>query len=531
MGFVSYAIAKEFAAKLSLNDSDEWKRYVSINSFINSKYIECPPIPKNIPKDPLKYYSLTHEWIDWDDFLTNRISSRYVSVEDFKLYLNDIDLLGYNEYKFMVHVLLNRSFYITYKGNRIVSKPNNIPNLPLLEYKKIITESDFGKNKIDTIKYWPFEQARQFTRSLNLSSYTDWLMYIMDARLSNNKPLLLPEQPDQYYKVTNDWTSWGNFLNIPNNTISINEPNPQARYYLPYHEAKSFTKTLGLKHQYEWKLYTDCPKSKYYYNYDGNLCIRKPTSIPVNVQKYYSDLGDWISWYDFLGTSEKKQYQLSELSTIAKQNKIKFATEWRTFAKLNNLPIYVDVISPSSSNWVTGEWVDWKYFLGLHHKKTKILSYDEAKQFIKSLKFNTLADFQLWWDKEKPTYIPKNLYRYKKQEHFNINDFFNKSTITKLTGSDDSVCYISRYNNEIHRNVICISVDKNGMYNALNVIEKKNQYLYSMYRLNSDTKMLKQIVDKYCTKYDKGDVNQYIVTDLYELLDDLSNNFDIINTY
>lgn len=531
MGFVSYSIAKEFVSKLELTSIDDWNRYVSSTDFINSNQILCPPIPKNIPKDPLKYYTLTNEWIDWNDFLTNRLSNQYISIDDFKLYLKEIDLLGYDEYKFMIHVLLNGSYYITFKGKHIASKSNSIPNLPLLEYRSQIKESDFGKNKLDSIKYWQFDQSRQYARSLNLSSYTDWLMFIMDARLSNNKPILLPERPDLYYKLTNDWTSWGDFLNIPNSSITIIEPNPQARYYLSYNDAKAFVRTLGLKHQYEWKLYTDCPKSKFYYNYAGDLCIRKPITIPVNVQKHYSDSNEWVSWYDFLGTEEKKNYLLSELSDIAKQNKIKYATEWRSFAKANNLPIYVDVISPSSSNWVTGEWVDWKYFLGLHHTKTKILSYDEAKQFIKSLKFNTLSEFQLWWDKEKPTYIPKNLYRYKKQEHFDINDFFGKSTITKLTNSDDSVCYVSRYTKEIHRNVICISVDKNGMYNALNVIQKKDQFLYSMYKLNSDTHTLKRIVDKYCSKYDRGDSNQYVVTDLYDLLDELADHFDIINTY
>jgi hypothetical protein len=87
MGFVSYSIAKEFVSKLELTNIDDWNRYISSTNFINSKQISYPPIPKNIPKDPLKYYTLTNEWIDWNDFLTNRLSSQYISIDDFKLYL------------------------------------------------------------------------------------------------------------------------------------------------------------------------------------------------------------------------------------------------------------------------------------------------------------------------------------------------------------------------------------------------------------------------------------------------------------
>ena len=52
-----------------------------------------------------------------------------------------------------------------------------------------------------------------------------------------------------------------------------------------------------------------------------------------------------------------------------------------------------------------------------------------------------------------------------------------------------------------------------------------------MYKLNSDTASLKRIVDKYCSKYDRGDANQYVVTDLYELLDDLADKINDLNDF
>ena len=92
-------------------------------------------------------------------------------------------------------------------GKDGIPKPNDIPDAPGRFYKK----NNGWKDWVDWLriqgKEWrPFEEARDFTRSLQLKNTREWEEY----RNSGKKPDDIPSHPNVIYK--NDWISWSDWL-------------------------------------------------------------------------------------------------------------------------------------------------------------------------------------------------------------------------------------------------------------------------------------------------------------------------------
>ena len=61
-------------------------------------------------------------------------------------------------------------------------------------------------------QYLPFEEAREFVRTLNITNTRDWKKYVT-GRLDGykEKPDNIPSQPDQRYR-REGWTNYKNWL-------------------------------------------------------------------------------------------------------------------------------------------------------------------------------------------------------------------------------------------------------------------------------------------------------------------------------
>ena len=128
-------------------------------------------------------------------------------------------------------------------------------------------------------KAWrPFEEARDFARSLNLRNQTEWKEYLE----SGERPNDIPSSPDSNYK-NNGWINWGDWLG----TGSIATKN---RVYLSFNEARDFTRSLNLRSQTEWQQY--CKSGK-----DG---VPRLNDIPANPGIIYKNNG-WKGYPDWLG--------------------------------------------------------------------------------------------------------------------------------------------------------------------------------------------------------------------------------------
>ncbi len=81
----------------------------------------------------------------------------------------------------------------------------------------------------------PFALARDFVRTLGMKSQAQWDAYVDSGRF----PRDLPKAPHMVYADAG-WRSWGDWLG----TERIAN---QLRRYLPFNEARTFVRSLGLK--------------------------------------------------------------------------------------------------------------------------------------------------------------------------------------------------------------------------------------------------------------------------------------------
>jgi superfamily II DNA or RNA helicase len=143
-------------------------------------------------------------------------------------------------------------------------RPSNIPGSPDKTYqnKGWLGWDDFLGNN-----FLPFEEAREFVRSLKLNNQIEW----REWSKSGMRPSNIPSNPDKTYK-NKGWLRWGDFL---------------GNEFLPFEEAREFVRSLNLKNNREWSKWSKSGM--------------RPSNIPGDPNTVYKNKG-WKSWADFLGT-------------------------------------------------------------------------------------------------------------------------------------------------------------------------------------------------------------------------------------
>jgi len=177
-------------------------------------------------------------------------------------------------------------------------RPKNIPFNPHLKYKECgwVDWPDFlGKQD-----YMSFDQCKSIAQSLKFSGLPQWEKYCKD-----NRHLHLPVYP--YYTYRHQWKSAKDFLG--------HHPriNPD---FISYEEAKQVIHPLQISHSKEW-----------------NQLKSKPVNIPKNPQGYYTKIGQWIGWNDFLGATIENSikcfngeyYKIGDIFIYPKTGEIKRA--------------------------------------------------------------------------------------------------------------------------------------------------------------------------------------------------------------
>ncbi len=96
-------------------------------------------------------------------------------------------------------------------------KPNDVPATPNITYKDSGWQGwgdwlGTGTVPQKSMKDRPFEEAREFARSLELGSVSDWKKYCKGEHLEKSpKPDDLPESPNSAYK-DKGWIGWNDWL-------------------------------------------------------------------------------------------------------------------------------------------------------------------------------------------------------------------------------------------------------------------------------------------------------------------------------
>ncbi len=254
--------------------------------------------------------------------------------------------------------------------------PADIPRAPFSVYKEKgwINWRDWtGRNKLS------YDDAREFSRSLNLKTSIDWREYCK----ANKLPPGMPSRPDRLYK-DNGWNGWTDWLAYE-----------KQERWRPFEEARDFARSLGFMKESEWKSY--CFSGK------------RPPDIPAHPWRAYKDKG-WISIPDWLGTfeGEKPDWRpFEEARKYARSLGIEKQTDWFKFGKMKQLPADIPV---TAERVYKSEWISWPDWLGTFEgEKPDWRPFEDARAFAHQLDINTQVEWYTYWETaQRPKDIPYN---------------------------------------------------------------------------------------------------------------------------
>ena len=217
-------------------------------------------------------------------------------------------------------------------------RPQKIPTAPDIEYKGKgwVGYGDWlGNGKMSKEQFRPFEEAREFVRSLGLLGTKEWKSYCK----SGIKPIDIPKYPNSTYE-DKGWVGYGDWLGNDN----------RSGNFLPFEEAREFARSLGLRGQVEWSRYS--------------ASGQRPHDIPSAPDAKYKGKG-WKDWGDWLGNNRVRYVNLKsfkEARKFARSLKIRNKEEWRRYSSSGQRPDGI----PSAPDRIYKEkgWMGYADWLG-----------------------------------------------------------------------------------------------------------------------------------------------------------------------
>jgi superfamily II DNA or RNA helicase len=286
LNYLPFEESRKFIHTLGLKSSTEWK-----------DWSKSGKRPNNIPASPSGVYK-NKGWKNWGDWLgTGRVAYHNKNYRSFELARDLARSLG----------LKNKEEWKDWAASN--KHPSDILVDPQSGYKNKgwVSWADWlGTRNIKT-GFRSYEEAREFVRKLQIQNQSEWRVWAK----STNRPNDIPADPQGTYK-SKGWINWGDWLGTRN----------QKGGYLPFEEARLFTKSLGLKGREEWPVWAS-----------SSL---RPNDIPASPNTVYIKDG-WAGWPDWLGYFNRwnrnailsflngikfvlKDLQPAELYAIMKQN-------------------------------------------------------------------------------------------------------------------------------------------------------------------------------------------------------------------
>lgn len=250
----------------------------------------------------------------------------------------------------------------------------------------------------------PFEEARNFARSLNLTSLDEWKKLWKENKL----PPDLPSNPNTTYGPQKGWMGWTDWLQ-------------GKKIYLPFNEAKKKIKEMGITPT-QWR---QLKKEN-----------KLPEGFPPSPSTYYKT--QWNSWYDWFGNKPPHRDFLpfEEAKNFVHSLKLKTSSQWDIWAKkgLPGKPPRPKNI-PNSPEWIyKNQWTNIHDWLGI--TKKEFLPFKEARKVAHELaKQIPLSSYNQWIKFPKEELYKKGLpaqpeYYYKK-EWISRQDWLGLPIITK----------------------------------------------------------------------------------------------------
>jgi len=231
------------------------------------------------------------------------------------------------------------------------------------------------KKKRPSTRYRPFEEAREYARSLGLKTQDDWVAFIRgEIHDLPQKPSDIPNCPDFVYKG-HGWAGFRNWLGLAHGRS------------IPFEEARKYARSLGLKLQSEWLEFARGKRPD---------IGKKPKGIPIYPRDTYRRYG-WISWADWLGFPENRWRPFEAARDYARSLNLESRMEWVKFTRgqrpdIGQKPFDIPA-TPLAIYKRCGwcgyrDWLDWPV-------KNPWRSFEEARLYARTL---GLKSKQEWLD-------------------------------------------------------------------------------------------------------------------------------------
>jgi hypothetical protein len=289
--------AREYARGLGLKNTQDWQNFCRSGQ----KPHDIPTTPDRVYKD--SGWRGLSDWLGVDSSRNRPPENGWRPFEEAREYMHSLGLKSWNDW----------AAYST-SGQ----KPRDIPSAPGRVYRDAgwIGLGDWlGTGSVAPKDYtWqPFEEAREYVRSLGLATALDYGAWSR----SRERPKDIPSAPWQVY--ANVWEGWGDFLGTGN---------VHKGAWRPFEEARDYIRQMGFSGEGEWRVWASSGK--------------RPPDIPSDPAGVYKDDG-WVSWGDWVGTgyiaTRKRQYKsYEEARAFVRTLGLKNGREWKTYLRSGQKP-------------------------------------------------------------------------------------------------------------------------------------------------------------------------------------------------
>ena len=333
-----FEAAREWVHNLDLKGVYDWRSYTK------GGMPNLPPKPDDIPASPDRIYK-GKGWIGYGDWVgtgfVHHGNRAYLPFNKARDFVRKLRLLSANQWRL-------------YSKGKLPDKgdlPDNIPAGPNRYYESTgwVSWGDWlGTNTIavyDRI-YRPFEEARQFVRTLKIERQKDWDDYCKGMLAGYQpKPDDIPAGPSRVY-AGKGWKGYGDWLGTERIAAHL-------RAYRSFTDARTFIHSLKFKTKKQWELYSR-----------GASQDKEPLphDIPKLPERVYAKDG-WIDYPDWLGVTtttgpamSKTFLPFDSARALARTLGLKTSTLYRSSKLPPGLPRAPQTVY-KSKGWV--DWTDW----------------------------------------------------------------------------------------------------------------------------------------------------------------------------
>jgi len=221
----------------------------------------------------------------------------------------------------------------------------------------------------------PFNEAREFARKLGLSSHVEWWKWTTGQLPRPNlieKPPDIPAGPERVY--VNEWKDWADWLGHSR----------RIGGWRPFEE--EYARKLNLTSRKQWDTLAKSRKP--------GKQSRLPDDIPSFPNNVY---GEWIGWWDWLGTPHRRGKWLPFKSARTLSRKLGLTSQmqfikWRSGHLKHRITCPADM--PMHPDRVYPQFKGWPDFLDFTPRTW--MPFTQAGKFVRRLRLKNQLEYREW---------------------------------------------------------------------------------------------------------------------------------------